>query len=218
MLEFNLAVIQQPLLFCSILQVYSKVSGDQPPETSTIDVSSKEFYGEGYDDSDKRIPDMTIINQQLGKFRFRFPIHPSSVVDPIWSSTFQVNLLVQDGIQRLRSGTCSNRHSPISTGHMQKPSRKWLHNQLQVRRFKQKHQWQCQKGSVTYPSTLHYILLFLNFYIYGKFNVELCSGKQVMAFFMYKGKVSFCPLFSFPCRCYRGRWSLLCLSFFPVQL
>lgn len=75
MLEFNLAVIQQPLLFCSILQVYSKVSGDQPPETSTIDVSSKEFYGEGYDDSDKRIPDMTIINKQLGKFRFRFPFH-----------------------------------------------------------------------------------------------------------------------------------------------
>lgn len=31
-----------------------------------IDVSSKQFYGEGYDDSDKRIPDMTIINKQLG--------------------------------------------------------------------------------------------------------------------------------------------------------
>ena len=31
-----------------------------------MDVSSKEFYGEGYDDSDKRIPDMTIINKQLG--------------------------------------------------------------------------------------------------------------------------------------------------------
>jgi UDP-apiose/xylose synthase len=55
---------------CSTLQVYSKVSGDQPPETTTIDVSSKEFYGEGYDDSDKRIPDMTIINKQLGKSRF----------------------------------------------------------------------------------------------------------------------------------------------------
>lgn len=54
----------------SILQVYSKVSGEQPPETPTIDVSSKEFYGEGYDDSDKRIPDMTIINKQLGRFRF----------------------------------------------------------------------------------------------------------------------------------------------------
>lgn len=50
-----------------ILQVYSKVSGEQAPETPTIDVSSKEFYGEGYDDSDKRIPDMTIINRQLGK-------------------------------------------------------------------------------------------------------------------------------------------------------
>ncbi|CAL0333998.1 unnamed protein product [Lupinus luteus] len=49
-----------------MIQVYSKVSGEQTPETPTIDVSSKEFYGEGYDDSDKRIPDMTIINKQLG--------------------------------------------------------------------------------------------------------------------------------------------------------
>lgn len=47
-------------------QVYSKVSGETPLETPTVDVSSKEFYGEGYDDSDKRIPDMTIINRQLG--------------------------------------------------------------------------------------------------------------------------------------------------------
>lgn len=47
-------------------QVYSKVSGEPPLESPTIDVSSKEFYGEGYDDSDKRIPDMTIINKQLG--------------------------------------------------------------------------------------------------------------------------------------------------------
>lgn len=50
----------------SFLQVYSKVSGESEIETPTIDVSSKEFYGEGYDDSDKRIPDMTIINKQLG--------------------------------------------------------------------------------------------------------------------------------------------------------
>jgi len=49
-----------------MIKVYSKVSGDQPLEEPTIDVSSKEFYGEGYDDSDKRIPDMTIINKQLG--------------------------------------------------------------------------------------------------------------------------------------------------------
>ncbi|XP_020582212.1 UDP-D-apiose/UDP-D-xylose synthase 2-like [Phalaenopsis equestris] len=47
-------------------QVYSKVSGEPPLEVPTIDVSSEEFYGEGYDDSDKRIPDMTIINRQLG--------------------------------------------------------------------------------------------------------------------------------------------------------
>lgn len=50
----------------SLAQVYSKVSGETPLETPTVDVSSKEFYGEGYDDSDKRIPDMTIINRQLG--------------------------------------------------------------------------------------------------------------------------------------------------------
>jgi hypothetical protein len=31
-----------------------------------IDMSSSHFYGEGYDDSDKRIPDMTVINKQLG--------------------------------------------------------------------------------------------------------------------------------------------------------
>ncbi|XP_074580662.1 UDP-D-apiose/UDP-D-xylose synthase 2-like [Curcuma longa] len=49
-----------------MIQVYSKVSGEPPVEVPTIDVSSKEFYGEGYDDSDKRIPDMTIINKQLG--------------------------------------------------------------------------------------------------------------------------------------------------------
>ncbi|CAA2953440.1 UDP-D-apiose/UDP-D-xylose synthase 2-like [Olea europaea var. sylvestris] len=47
-------------------QVYSKVSGESSLETPTIDVSSKEFYSKGYDDSDKRIPDMTIINRQLG--------------------------------------------------------------------------------------------------------------------------------------------------------
>ncbi|XP_008227018.1 PREDICTED: UDP-D-apiose/UDP-D-xylose synthase 2 [Prunus mume] len=47
-------------------EVYVKVSGEPKLETPTIDVSSQEFYGVGYDDSDKRIPDMTIINKQLG--------------------------------------------------------------------------------------------------------------------------------------------------------
>jgi len=47
-------------------EVYSKVSGGKVLDVPTIDVSSEEFYGEGYDDSDKRIPDMTIINKQLG--------------------------------------------------------------------------------------------------------------------------------------------------------
>lgn len=53
-------------------QVYSKVSGEAAIESPTIDVSSKEFYGEGYDDSDKRIPDMTIINRQLGNLLLMF--------------------------------------------------------------------------------------------------------------------------------------------------
>ncbi|KAG7035967.1 UDP-D-apiose/UDP-D-xylose synthase 2 [Cucurbita argyrosperma subsp. argyrosperma] len=48
------------------VQVYAKVSGEPSLETPTIDISSEEFYGVGYDDSDKRIPDMTIINKQLG--------------------------------------------------------------------------------------------------------------------------------------------------------
>ncbi|KAK8914327.1 hypothetical protein KSP39_PZI023408 [Platanthera zijinensis] len=47
-------------------EVYSKVTGEPPLEVPTIDISSEVFYGEGYDDSDKRIPDMTIINRQLG--------------------------------------------------------------------------------------------------------------------------------------------------------
>ncbi|KAJ6829859.1 UDP-D-apiose/UDP-D-xylose synthase 2-like [Iris pallida] len=46
-------------------EVYAKVLRERAREVTTVDVSSKEFYGEGYDDSDKRIPDMTIINKQL---------------------------------------------------------------------------------------------------------------------------------------------------------
>ena len=54
-------------------------------EVPTIDVSSKEFYGEGYDDSDKRIPDMTIIKEQLGQwmseyFRVSIFVFDSSVL------------------------------------------------------------------------------------------------------------------------------------------
>lgn len=53
-----------------MFQVYAKVSGEGAIDSPTVDVSSKEFYGEGYDDSDKRIPDMTIINRQLGNFPY----------------------------------------------------------------------------------------------------------------------------------------------------
>ena len=76
-----------------ILQVYSKVSGEQPHETPTIDVSSKEFYGEGYDDSDKRIPDMTIINRQLGRFPHSF-IHSSYLIFKFVSFKLIVLLLL----------------------------------------------------------------------------------------------------------------------------
>lgn len=50
---------------CFSHKVYERISDDSS-DLTTIDVSSKDFYGVGYDDSDKRIPDMTIINRQLG--------------------------------------------------------------------------------------------------------------------------------------------------------
>jgi len=53
-------------ILCLVIQVYANVSGEAPLDEPMIDVSSSQFYGEGYDDSDKRIPDMTIINKQLG--------------------------------------------------------------------------------------------------------------------------------------------------------
>eukprot|EP00271_Cylindrocystis_brebissonii_P017115 TRINITY_DN4311_c0_g1_i1.p1 TRINITY_DN4311_c0_g1~~TRINITY_DN4311_c0_g1_i1.p1 ORF type:complete len:387 (-),score=84.56 TRINITY_DN4311_c0_g1_i1:1172-2332(-) len=49
-----------------MVEVYEKVSGQPRLEKPTVDVSSLEFYGVGYDDSDRRIPDMTIIQKQLG--------------------------------------------------------------------------------------------------------------------------------------------------------
>eukprot|EP00475_Leptophrys_vorax_P032944 TRINITY_DN51435_c0_g1_i2.p1 TRINITY_DN51435_c0_g1~~TRINITY_DN51435_c0_g1_i2.p1 ORF type:complete len:172 (+),score=30.20 TRINITY_DN51435_c0_g1_i2:107-622(+) len=47
-------------------KIYSKVSNQPEPENPTVDVTSGDFYGKGYDDSDRRIPDMTLIQQQLG--------------------------------------------------------------------------------------------------------------------------------------------------------
>nr|AOG75413.1 UDP-apiose/UDP-xylose synthase [Netrium digitus] len=49
-----------------MVDVYSRVSGEPIPETPMLDISSQAFYGEGYDDSDRRIPDMVIIQRQLG--------------------------------------------------------------------------------------------------------------------------------------------------------
>ncbi|XP_024362100.1 UDP-D-apiose/UDP-D-xylose synthase 2 [Physcomitrium patens] len=45
--------------------LYCKISGTARPEVVTVDVPSKEFYGVGYDDSDKRIPEMTQVRKQL---------------------------------------------------------------------------------------------------------------------------------------------------------
>lgn len=55
------------VLHCNYEQVYCKVSGNPRPAVATVDVTGHEFYGPGYDDSDKRIPDMTIVKRQLGK-------------------------------------------------------------------------------------------------------------------------------------------------------
>ncbi|XP_061374105.1 UDP-D-apiose/UDP-D-xylose synthase 2-like [Gastrolobium bilobum] len=57
-----------------MIQVYAKVSGVPASSLSTLNVSSEDFYGKGYDDSDRRIPDMTIITRQLG-WKPRTPLH-----------------------------------------------------------------------------------------------------------------------------------------------
>ncbi|RDX82305.1 UDP-D-apiose/UDP-D-xylose synthase 2, partial [Mucuna pruriens] len=48
-----------------MIKAYAKVSGVPASSLSTVNVSSEDFYGKGYDDSDRRIPDMTIITKQL---------------------------------------------------------------------------------------------------------------------------------------------------------
>lgn len=87
------------------LQVYAKVSGEPPLEQPVIDVSAKEFYGEGYDDSDKRIPDMTLINKQLGMY---ITPHSSKFVPPfvillIYTST--KCLISKRWLNKLQGGT-----------------------------------------------------------------------------------------------------------------
>ncbi|XP_004506161.1 UDP-D-apiose/UDP-D-xylose synthase 2 [Cicer arietinum] len=65
-----------------MIQVYAKVADVPASSLSTLDVSSEEFYGKGYDDSDRRIPDMTIITRQLGW-------KPSTSLDELLDSTLQ---------------------------------------------------------------------------------------------------------------------------------
>ena len=114
--------------FSSILQVYAKVSGEPSLEVPTVDVSSKEFYGEGYDDSDKRIPDMTIINKQLGiaLFSLSFLLCSFEVGVKFWHDFCQVGTL------RHRSGICLSQPSPINTGHMLRLLSRPLRNQLHL--------------------------------------------------------------------------------------
>ncbi|KAK2969222.1 hypothetical protein RJ640_020372 [Escallonia rubra] len=58
----NEVIVRQ--LVKMMTQVYTKVSAEAAleEEVPTTDVSSKEFYGGGNDNSDKRIPDMTMID------------------------------------------------------------------------------------------------------------------------------------------------------------
>ena len=91
-----------------IRQVYAKVSGEPPLEAATIDVSSKEFYGEGYDDSDKRIPDMTIINKQLG---MNFLFSCTSVKFLVTEDSLNLIVTVCWMISRLESQNISLGHT-----------------------------------------------------------------------------------------------------------
>ncbi|KAG8644743.1 hypothetical protein MANES_11G160600v8 [Manihot esculenta] len=51
-----------------MIRVHAKFNREPRSNYSTVAVSSEVFYGKGYDDCDRRIPDMTIINRQLGKY------------------------------------------------------------------------------------------------------------------------------------------------------
>lgn len=107
------------------------MSGESSIETPTIDVSSKEFYGEGYDDSDKRIPDMTIINKQLGMHLFSHLLNDSDILQVKINLTFGL-LFDQVGTRKHPYGTCLNQHSPTNTGHMLRLSSRLCQRQLQI--------------------------------------------------------------------------------------
>ncbi|XP_050899052.1 UDP-D-apiose/UDP-D-xylose synthase 2 [Lathyrus oleraceus] len=65
-----------------MIKVYAKVDDVPASSLSTLDVTSEDFYGKGYDDSDRRIPDMTIITKQLGW-------KPRTSLDELVDSTIQ---------------------------------------------------------------------------------------------------------------------------------
>lgn len=53
-------------LAMTMTDVYSDVTGKPPLAQPTVDVAAVDFYGPGYDDCDLRIPDNSLIEQQLG--------------------------------------------------------------------------------------------------------------------------------------------------------
>ncbi|KAI5388702.1 hypothetical protein KIW84_074391 [Lathyrus oleraceus] len=65
-LSFLAAVERFPRLWISNHLNPSNNYSPAASSLSTLDVTSKDFNGRGYDDSDRRIPDMTIITKQLG--------------------------------------------------------------------------------------------------------------------------------------------------------
>lgn len=116
-------------MFAGVLQVYAKVSGEPSLETPTIDISSEEFYGVGYDDSDKRIPDMTIINRQLGMMLCLISFHISLRLR-LLATSIELHNLPQVGTRRRPSGTCWNQLWPINIEHTRRPSSRQQQNQL----------------------------------------------------------------------------------------
>lgn len=108
------------------------MSGESSLETPTIDISSKEFYGEGYDDSDKRIPDMTIINKQLGMHVFSHVLNNLYILLVLRIFWHFELLFDQLGTRKPPYGTCLNQHSPTNTGHMLRLSSRPCQSQLQI--------------------------------------------------------------------------------------
>jgi UDP-apiose/xylose synthase len=54
-------------LACRMADIYKKISGkDVGDKIEIVDVPSGQFYGKGYDDSDRRVPDISKAKKLLG--------------------------------------------------------------------------------------------------------------------------------------------------------